>query len=148
MEENKTPIPKIEKSKKSKAASWTFGTGRRKTSIARVAIKKGKNEVTVNDKPFERYFVDSKALLKLATPLRLVDREKDFDISVKVYGGGTNGQLDALVHGLAHALINYDESMRPTLAKAGLLTRDPRAKERRKYGHAGKARAMRQSPKR
>jgi small subunit ribosomal protein S9 len=134
--------------RKSKSTSWTFGTGRRKTSIARVAIKKGGKELVVNEMPFDSYFTDPLARARLSAPLRLLDRENEFDISIKLVGGGMKSQIGAVVHGLANALVAYDDTMRVSLAKEGYMTRDPRAKERRKYGHAGRARAMKQSPKR
>lgn len=133
---------------KNKSNNWTFGTGRRKTAIARVALKKGTHEIVVNDKPIAEYFLSLESRNRIVGPLKVVDHEKDFNLSVKVSGGGQAGQVDAIIHGIANALIAYDETLRPTLAREGLLTRDPRAKERRKYGMAGKARAKKQSPKR
>lgn len=103
-----------------------WGTGRRKRAIARVKMVKGKGVITINDKE-----VDSK---QIKEPLVLVGAADDFDVSIKVSGGGINSQIDASRLGIAKALVENDETNRSTLRKAGLLTRDPREKERKKYG--------------
>lgn len=131
-----------------KAEDFFKGVGRRKTSVARVWLKLGKGEIIVNDKPLEKYFgglVDKKILEE---PFRVVNRIGQMTGTIKVNGGGIVSQAGAVVHGISRALVEYDETLRPTLSKKKLLTRDPRAKERRKYGNAGKARARKQSPKR
>jgi len=124
--------------------------GRRKESTARVRlIVGGTGEITVNNKPISQYFSGEIAKIAYLEPLKLTDSLNRFNITVKVRGGGLSGQLGAVIHGIARALekINKDQ-YRPALKKAGLMTRDPRAKERRKAGYAHKARARKQSPKR
>ena len=122
--------------------------GRRKGAIARVRLELKKGELIVNGKPMEEYFPGPVAKKVFEEPLRVVNRLGQLSGSVKVKGGGKVGQLDAVAHGIARALIELDETFRPILSKRKLLTRDSRVKERRKYGHAGKARKMKQSPKR
>ena len=139
---------KKEKAKKNSAAEVYMGTGRRKRAIARVWLKKGKGEITVNDKPIGDYFVGAAAKNIYEEPLRVVNRIDQFSGTIKVEGGGTSSQLGATVHGTARALASFDSSFRQILSKRKFLTRDSRKKERRKYGHAGKARKMKQSPKR
>lgn len=122
--------------------------GRRKEAVARVRLFTGKGETTVNGKLVKEYFkgaVAEKAYLK---PFEVTASLGQYFASVKIEGGGTSSQLGALMHGLSRALSKADEKFKPMLKKAGLLTRDARVKERRKYGHAQKARAMKQSPKR
>lgn len=123
--------------------------GRRKESVARVRLTPGLGQVIVNGKPGEEYFtslIEKKSLLK---PFELTQTLKEFGATILVTGGGMNSQLDAVIHGIARGLSKANtEKFRTTLKQAGLLTRDPRAKERRKYGLAGKARAKKQSPKR
>lgn len=112
-----------------------FSTGRRKESVARVRIVPGKGKIDVNGKAPEEYFGGRKAyLLSLRKPLSVTGSEKRFDIFVKVEGGGVMGQVEAVRHGIARALVEYDENFRAELRRAGLLTRDPREKERKKYG--------------
>lgn len=124
--------------------------GRRKESTARVRLHTGGNgEIIVNDKPAEQYFPGEVAKIAYLQPFQLTDSQNRFKVTIKVEGGGLSGQLGAVIHGIARALEKIDkEKYRPILKKAGLLTRDPRAKERRKAGFAGKARAKKQSPKR
>ncbi len=110
-------------------------TGRRKTAIARVRLKKGSGEFVVNNKPVEEYFSDIiNSKNKLIEPLTLVGLDKKFYIEARVLGGGKPSQLDAVKLGIARSLVVYNESLKTTLKKAGLLTRDSRAKERKKYG--------------
>jgi len=110
-------------------------TGRRKTSTARVRLLKGKGNITVNDKKFEDYFSDIKnAKDKITQPLVLIGKADKYDITVKVSGGGKHAQLQAVVMGLSRSLVSEDEVLRATLKKNGFLSRDPRMKERKKYG--------------
>jgi small subunit ribosomal protein S9 len=125
-----------------------IGTGRRKTAVARVWLKKEKGPILVNDKPIEEYFPNEQSKRTYEEPLRVVNRLDQFSGTIKLVGGGSSAQLGAVVHGLTRALASYEPSFREILAKKKLLTRDPRMKERRKYGHAGKARKKKQSPKR
>ena len=125
-----------------------MGVGRRKTAVARVWLKREKGPILVNDKPIEEYFSGGVAEKIYEEPLRVVNRIGQFSGTIKLGGGGPSAQLGAVVHGFARALASYDASFREILAKKKLLTRDPRMKERRKYGHAGKARKKKQSPKR
>lgn len=128
---------------------YAYAVGRRKQSVARVRLYEGKGKTIVNDKPAEEYFSGEVAQASLLEPLRVTNNVGKFYATVKVVGGGKNGQLDAIVHGLARALVQKDsEKYRSILKKKGFLTRDARVKERRKYGHAHKARAKKQSPKR
>ena len=111
-----------------------YGTGRRKTSTARVFMKPGKGSITVNDKPLDTFFGRKTAQMIVRQPLEVVNMEDRFDVEVQVTGGGTTGQAGAIRHGLTRALMQYDESMRPTLRKAGFVTRDAREVERKKVG--------------
>jgi small subunit ribosomal protein S9 len=111
-----------------------YGTGRRKTSTARVYLKPGGGDITVNNRPLDRFFGRQTARMIVRQPLELMDLAKKFDISVTVSGGGTTGQAGAIRHGLTRALLQYDESMRSSLRKAGFVTRDAREVERKKVG--------------
>lgn len=111
-----------------------YGTGRRKTSTARVFMKPGAGEITVNDRPLDKFFARQTARMIVRQPLELLDLTEKFDISATVSGGGTTGQAGAIRHGLTRALLQYDEAMRPALRKAGFVTRDARAVERKKVG--------------
>ncbi len=111
-----------------------YGTGRRKTSTARVFMKPGKGEITVNDKPLDTFFGRKTAQMIVRQPLELMQVTDKFDVNVTVKGGGTTGQAGAIRHGLTRALMQFDESMRPTLRKAGFVTRDAREVERKKVG--------------
>lgn len=122
--------------------------GRRKEAVARVRISSGHGQITVNGKPIGEYFLGPVSQKLYQNPLELTKTLGKYIISAKVEGGGQVSQLGAVIHGIARALTKIDPGLRTVLKKAGFLTRDPRAKERRKYGHAGKARAMKQSPKR
>ena len=110
------------------------GTGRRKRSIARVRIALGEGKITVNTRPLEEYFTRQTLQQIVRQPLEATQSLSRFNIDVKVEGGGTSGQAGALRHGIARALVQMDESLRDVLRKAGLLTRDPREKESKKYG--------------
>ena len=111
-----------------------YGTGRRKTSTARVFMKPGSGEITVNNRPLDEFFGRQTARMIVRQPLELTEMTKNFDISVTVSGGGTTGQAGAIRHGLTRALVQYDEAMRPALRKAGFVTRDAREVERKKVG--------------
>ena len=108
--------------------------GRRKTSAARVNLEKGKGKVIVNGKELKEYFPLAFWQNKILSPLSSVGREKDFDVTVKVLGGGVNSQAEAVRHGISRALIKWDETLKPVLKAEGFLTRDSRAKERKKPG--------------
>lgn len=124
--------------------------GRRKEAVARVRLFPGQGQMTVNGLPISQYFRGPIAQKKYQKPFELTKTLGQLTGSIKVVGGGFSSQLDATIHGIARALQSGDkkEANRPALKKAGLLTRDPRAKERRKYGLAHAARAKKQSPKR
>ena len=111
-----------------------YATGRRKTSSARVYLKKGKGNISVNDRKLDEYFGRKVAQMLVLQPLELVDLSEKIDLRIKVKGGGSFGQAGAIRHGISRALISYDEELRPQLKKAGLLTRDPRKVERKKPG--------------
>ena len=117
-----------------KAAEAFYGTGRRKSSIARVYVKPGKGNITVNKRDLNDYFGLETLKVVVRQPLVALDAVEKYDINVTVKGGGTTGQAGAIRHGIARALCRADEEFRPVLKKAGFLTRDPRMKERKKYG--------------
>ena len=110
------------------------GTGRRKTSVARVILRPGNGTVLVNGRAFEQYFPTEAQRQHALEPLKIVNMEGRFDVLVNVSGGGLSGQAGAVRLGIARALVAYDEGLRPALKKAGMLTRDPRMVERKKYG--------------
>lgn len=110
------------------------GTGRRKKSIARVMLTPGTGAFTINGRTFEQYIPSAATRLDVSQPLDLTDNQKTFDIVVNVYGGGITGQAGAIRHGITRALLEVNADYRPTLKSAGLITRDPRAVERKKYG--------------
>jgi small subunit ribosomal protein S9 len=114
-----------------------YGTGRRKTSVARVWLRPGQGGVLVNRRPVEDYFPRETLQLLLRQPLELTQTQGQFDVYATVAGGGNAGQAGAVRHGIARALLEYDEKLRVQLKRAGLLTRDPRVKERKKYGQPG-----------
>ena len=120
---------------------YFYGTGRRKSSVARVRLYKGTGKVTINERDIDDYF--GLETLKVITrqPLALTETADKFDVVCRVSGGGVTGQAGAIRHGIARALLQADENYRPALKKAGLLTRDPRMKERKKYGLKGARRA-------
>ena len=124
-----------------------YGTGRRKTSVARVFIKPGKGKFSVNDKTLDDYFARETGRMVVRQPLVLTDHLNTFDIKVNVDGGGESGQAGAVRHGLTRALIEYDPALKPALSKAGLVTRDAREVERKKVG-LHKARRAKQFSKR
>ena len=119
------------------ATTQHYGTGRRKTSTARVFLRPGKGAITVNRNPIEVSFPTESLRLVIRQPLVLTETVERFDVLATTAGGGVAGQAGALRLGIARALVEFDAELRPRLRKAGLLTRDPRAKERKKYGMAG-----------
>jgi len=111
-----------------------YGTGRRKKSIARVRLVPGEGKITINDRTIDDYFGLETLKVIVKQPMVLTDTVAKFDVICKVVGGGFTGQAGAIRHGMARALLKFDEELRPALKKAGFLTRDPRMKERKKYG--------------
>ncbi len=111
-----------------------YGTGRRKNSVARVRLVPGEGKVVVNDRAVDEYFGKKTLEMIVKQPLVLTETDARFDVIAKVHGGGTTGQAGAVRMGIARALLIADQALRPTLKRAGFLTRDPRMKERRKYG--------------
>lgn len=114
-----------------------YGTGRRKTSTARVYLRPGNGAIKVNRREFDNYFPNETLRMIIRQPLRLTDTAEKFDILVNVDGGGTAGQAGAVRHGITRALLEFNGDFRTTLKRAGLVTRDPRQKERKKYGQKG-----------
>ena len=129
------------------AATQFYGTGRRKTSVARVWLRPGGGRILVNRRPFEDYFPRETLRMIIAQPLQVTSTFGTLDATINVGGGGPTGQAGAVRHGIARALLEFDVNLRPTLKRAGLLTRDPRMRERKKYGQPG-ARAKFQYSKR
>jgi small subunit ribosomal protein S9 len=121
--------------------------GRRKTSVARVRLYEGTGQFTLNGKPLDEFFPTQARRIRVLEPFKVVDRDGTYDVVAKLEGGGMTGQADALRLGIARALIEIDPELRPSLKKAGMLTRDPRAVERKKYG-LKKARRAEQFTKR
>ena len=120
---------------------YFYGTGRRKSSVARVRVYNGTGKITVNDRDIDDYFGLETLKLIVRQPLALTGTTDKFDIVCRVSGGGVTGQAGAIRHGVARALLQYNEELRSELKKAGFLTRDPRMKERKKYGLKGARRA-------
>ena len=114
-----------------------YGTGRRKTSTARVYLRPGTGEFKINRKTFEQYFPNQTLRMIIRQPLTLTDTASKFDVLVNVAGGGPAGQAGAVRHGITRALLEYNSELRRALKQAGLITRDPRIKERKKYGQKG-----------
>ena len=127
--------------------NWNYGTGRRKSSVARVFIKKGSGQIQVNGKSVDQYFGRQTSIMIVKQPLLLTSNDGAFDIQGNVHGGGESGQAGAVRHGITRALIDYDVQLKPTLSKAGLVTRDAREVERKKVGFH-KARRRKQFSKR
>ena len=115
-------------------ATQYYGTGRRKTSTARVYLVSGSGNITINRRPLDGYFGREVARMIVRQPLELVEMTKKFDINVSVSGGGSFGQAGAIRHGITRALMEYDSELKPTLRKAGFVTRDAREVERKKVG--------------
>ena len=121
--------------------NWNYGTGRRKSSVARVFIKKGSGKITVNGKDVEQYFGRQTSIMIVKQPLVLTENVDSFDIKINVHGGGETGQAGAVRHGITRALIDYEATLKPALSKAGFVTRDAREVERKKVGLRGARRA-------
>jgi len=113
---------------------WNNGTGRRKSSVARVFIKKGTGKITVNDRDIQTFFGRETSIMICKQPLHLTNHVETFDIMVNVHGGGESGQAGAIRHGITRALIDYDTTLKPALSQAGFVTRDAREVERKKVG--------------
>lgn len=124
-----------------------YGTGRRKTAVARTWLKPGQGDITINKRSIDDYFSRETAKMIVEQPLVLTDTRGNFDVEVNVAGGGASGQAAAIRHGITRALLQVNPEFRPTLKKVGFVTRDPRNKERKKYGQKG-ARARFQYSKR
>ena len=129
------------------AVSYNYGTGRRKTAVARVFIKPGTGNIVVNGKPVDEFFSRETGRMIVRQPLVLTETEGRFDVLVNVTGGGESGQAGAVRHGITRALIEYDAELKPSLRKAGFVTRDAREVERKKVGFR-KARRRKQFSKR
>ncbi len=114
-----------------------YGTGRRKTSTARVYLRAGAGDFLINRKPFEQYFPNETLRMIIRQPLQLTEMSGKYDVLINVRGGGPAGQAGAIRHGITRALLDLNPDLRPALKKAGLITRDPRIKERKKYGQKG-----------
>ena len=127
--------------------NWNYGTGRRKSSVARVFMKKGDGKITVNGKTVDEYFGRQTSIMVVKQPLMLTNNELSFDIKVNVHGGGESGQAGAIRHGITRALMDYDIALKPDLSRAGFVTRDAREVERKKVGLHG-ARRRKQFSKR
>jgi small subunit ribosomal protein S9 len=127
--------------------NWNYGTGRRKSSVARVFIKKGTGVITVNGRPVDQYFGRQTSIMVVKQPLMLTDNAETFDIKVNVHGGGESGQAGAIRHGVTRALIDFNADLKPELSRAGFVTRDAREVERKKVGLHG-ARRRKQFSKR
>lgn len=129
------------------AANYYYGTGRRKTAVARVFLKSGSGNIVVNDKPVDEFFSRETGRMVVRQPLELTQNLATFDVMVNVTGGGESGQAGAVRHGITRALIEYDAALKPALSKAGFVTRDAREVERKKVGFH-KARRRKQFSKR
>ncbi|GAB4472822.1 MAG: 30S ribosomal protein S9 [Burkholderiaceae bacterium] len=127
--------------------NYNYGTGRRKSSVARVFIKRGTGKITINGRPIEQYFHRETGRMIARQPLELTNHATTFDVLVNVDGGGESGQAGAVRHGITRALIDYDATLKPVLSRAGLVTRDAREVERKKVG-LRKARRRKQFSKR
>jgi small subunit ribosomal protein S9 len=127
--------------------NWNYGTGRRKSSVARVFIQKGDGQIVVNGKPVDQYFGRQTSIMIVKQPLLLTNNDQTFNIKVNVQGGGESGQAGAVRHGITRALIDYDATLKSDLSRAGFVTRDAREVERKKVGLHG-ARRRKQFSKR
>ena len=127
--------------------NYNYGTGRRKSSVARVFIKRGTGKITINGRALDDFFKRETGRMIVMQPLQVTDNAETFDVMVNVTGGGESGQAGAVRHGLTRALIDYDAAMKPALSQAGLVTRDAREVERKKVG-LHKARRAKQFSKR
>ena len=127
--------------------NYNYGTGRRKSSVARVFMKRGKGDILINGRPIDQYFQRETGRMIARQPLELTNHKDTFDVLVNVSGGGESGQAGAVRHGITRALIDYDATLKPMLSNAGLVTRDAREVERKKVGFR-KARRRKQFSKR
>ena len=127
--------------------NYNYGTGRRKSSVARVFLKKGSGKIVINGRDIANYFHPETSIMIVRQPLVLTDNAEAFDVMANVSGGGETGQSGAIRHGIARALVDYDAALKPTLSHAGLITRDAREVERKKVG-LRKARRAKQFSKR
>ncbi|MDE2371683.1 MAG: 30S ribosomal protein S9 [Burkholderiales bacterium] len=127
--------------------TWNYGTGRRKSSVARVFLKKGSGQIVINGKTIDEYFGRQTSIMIVRQPLLLTGNNEAFDIKINVKGGGESGQAGAVRHGITRALIDYDTALKPDLSRAGFVTRDAREVERKKVGLHG-ARRRKQFSKR
>ncbi len=127
--------------------NYNYGTGRRKSAVARVFLKPGRGAITVNNKPVDEYFSRETGRMVVRQPLELTGNLTSFDIMINIHGGGESGQAGAVRHGITRALIDFDATLKPVLSKAGLVTRDAREVERKKVG-LRKARRRKQFSKR
>ncbi len=127
--------------------NYNYGTGRRKSSVARVFLKKGSGKIVINGRDIANYFHRETSIMIVRQPLVLTENAEAFDVMANVSGGGETGQSGAIRHGIARALVDYDAALKPTLSHAGLITRDAREVERKKVG-LRKARRAKQSSKR
>jgi small subunit ribosomal protein S9 len=127
--------------------NYNYGTGRRKSSVARVFLKRGKGDITINGRPIDQYFQRETGRMIARQPLEITNHKETFDVLVNVTGGGESGQAGAVRHGITRALIDYDATLKPALSSAGLVTRDAREVERKKVGFR-KARRRKQFSKR
>lgn len=119
------------------ATTTFYATGKRKSSVARVWVSVGEGAIRVNDRPVEEYFGRQTSCMLIQQPFEFTNTSGQFDVKATVDGGGLSGQAGAIKHGIAKALLSYDPTLRASLKKAGFLTRDPRVKERKKYGQKG-----------
>lgn len=126
-------------------AIWCWGTGRRKTAVARVRVRAGTGQIVVNGRPAEQYFPVERMCARACAPLKVAKLEGRVDVFANCSGGGITGQADAMLMGLARALVKHDETVEPALKQAGHLTRDSRKVERKKYGRAGARRRFQYS---
>ena len=128
-------VEQITKKNKLDFKDSKYATGRRKTSIAKVWLKKGTGKISVNGKNYEDYFKRANHKMQLLRPFDIINQKTDYDVRCNVKGGGLTGQVGAMVHGISKALLQFDANLKPTLKKEKLTTRDSRSVERKKYGH-------------
>ena len=128
-------VEQISKKTKLDFKDSKYATGRRKTSIAKVWLKKGTGKISVNGKNYEDYFKRANHKMQLLRPFDIINQKTDYDVRCNVKGGGLTGQVGAMVHGISKALLQFDANLKPTLKKEKLTTRDSRSVERKKYGH-------------